>query len=146
MDIGKYLSVYLLSMLKFIAGPTMGPAMGFSWLETVVVTVMGMMTSVIIFTFFGKRIRAWYLKRRGGKKPKLFTRRNRRFVTVWKKYGVAGVAMLTPLIFTPIGGALLVSSLGAGIRKTLFYMLLSAIIWSAAMSALFHFAINYTVS
>jgi hypothetical protein len=145
MDIGKYFSVYLLSMVKFIAGPTMGPAMGLSWLETVIVTVLGMMTSVVIFTFFGKQIRAWYLKRRGAKKPKLFTKRNRRFITIWKKYGVAGVAMLTPLIFTPIGGALLVSSLGGGVRKTLLYMFISAVIWSVAMSALFHFAINQTI-
>lgn len=145
MDIGKYLSVYLLSMLKFIAGPTMGPALGFTWIETVVVTILGMMTSVIIFTFFGKQIRAWYLNREGAKKPKLFTRRNRRFVSVWKKYGIAGVALLTPLIFTPIGGALLVSSLGGGVRKTLLYMLISAIVWSAAMSTLFHLAINQTV-
>ncbi|MGB3184219.1 MAG: small multi-drug export protein [Cyclobacteriaceae bacterium] len=132
-------------MIKFIAGPTMGPALGFTWIETVVVTILGMMTSVIIFTFFGKRIRAWYLKRKGGKKPKLFTRRNRRFVSVWKKYGIAGVAFFTPIIFTPIGGALLVSSLGGGVRKTLLYMLLSAIVWSAAMSTLFHLAINQTV-
>ncbi|MFA0961350.1 hypothetical protein AB9P05_06065 [Roseivirga sp. BDSF3-8] len=145
MEIGKYLSVYLLSMLKFIAGPTMGPAMGFTWLETVIVTILGMMTSVLIFTFFGKQIRAWYMKRRGNKKPKRFTKRNRRFVFIWKKYGIAGVALLTPLIFTPIGGALLVSTLGGEVRKTLIYMLLSAILWSSAMSTIFHFAIKHAI-
>lgn len=137
----EYISIYFLSMVKFIAGPSMGPLLGFTYAETVLVTILGMMTSVVIFTFFGMRIRNWYQKKRK-KAPKKFTKRNRRFVSIWKKYGLFGIAFLTPIIFTPIGGALLASTLGGERRKILFYMLCSAIFWSMVFSSVFHFLLK----
>ncbi len=49
----KYLTVFLLSMVKFIGGPISGAAAGLTWLETFIFTVAGMMTSVLIFSMLG---------------------------------------------------------------------------------------------
>ena len=138
-EIIKYISIYLLSMVKFIAGPTMGPASGLSWGETVLITVAGMMTSVLIFTSKGFKQRIPFLF---GRKRKKFTKKNRRFVGIWKKYGLFGVAFLTPIIFTPIGGSILVSYLGGGRRKIIYYMLISAVFWSLVFSTIFYFVIS----
>ena len=78
------------------------------------------------------------------KKRRLFTKRNRRFVIIWKKFGLFGVTFLTPIIFTPIGGAILVSYLGGKRRTILYYMLVSAVFWSMFFSTVFHFVIKST--
>ena len=45
----KYISVVLASMVKFVAGPITGMALGLQWYETALGTVVGMMLSVVIF-------------------------------------------------------------------------------------------------
>lgn len=140
-EIIKYLTIYLLTMVKFIAGPTIGPASGLSWVETVLITVAAMMTSVLIFTSstFKENILTRFMK-----KKKLFTKRNRRFVTIWKRYGLFGVTFLTPIIFTPIGGSILVTYLGGKRKTILYYMLISATFWSIIFSTVFHFVVKST--
>ncbi len=45
----KYLSVYLSGMVKFAAGPLAGLATGLSYIETVLLTAFGMMTTVFLY-------------------------------------------------------------------------------------------------
>jgi hypothetical protein len=135
--IGKYLSVYFVSMLKFIGGPTLGFAVGLSMIETVATTVMGMMTTVVIVSFFGPGLRKW-INKTFRKDQKVFSQRNRKFVIFWNKYGLFGISFLTPILFSPILGTLLVNAFGASRFKILGYMLFSAIFWSFALSNAFH--------
>jgi membrane protein DedA with SNARE-associated domain len=134
----KVATVYFSSMLKFIFGPLGGYAAGFSLVTTILVTVAGMMTVVLVFTFFGNWIREKII-RRFSKKRNKFSQRNRRFVTIWKKYGLIGVAALTPVILTPIGGTLLAVSSGSPKEKIIFYMFISAAVWSVLLSVALYF-------
>ncbi len=137
LGIGKYLSVYFTSMLKFIGGPTLGAAIGLTFFETFAATVLGMMTTVIIVSFFGPGLRRW-LNNTLKRDQKVFSKRNRKFVTYWKKYGLFGISFLTPILFSPILGALLVNAFGESKARILGYMLFSAIFWSLALSKAFH--------
>jgi hypothetical protein len=134
----KVATVYFSSMLKFIFGPLGGYAAGFSLITTILVTVAGMMTVVFLFTFFGNWIRQKVIARFFKRKNR-FSQSNRRFVTIWKKYGLIGVAALTPVIFTPIGGTLLAVSSGSPKDKIIFYMFISASVWSIVLSAALYF-------
>src|SRR3954463_13358335 len=122
----KALPVLLASMIKFILGPVGGHVAKLHFVTTVVVTILGMMIMVILFTYFGDWIKS---KIPFFRKRKKFTSRNRRFVQIWKKFGLAGVAFLTPLFLTPIGGTLLAVSSGSPKQKIILYMLISAIGW-----------------
>lgn len=133
----KFVSIVLLTMLKFIAGPTLGYASGFSLITTIIITVTGMMFSVILFTYLGKLLKKKLIDRIFVRKKK-FTPRNRRFIKVWKKYGLNGVAFLTPIIFTPIGGTLLLTSFGSPRSKILLSMFLSAVFWAVIFSTAIH--------
>lgn len=137
--LATYFSIYILSMVKFIAGPLTGFATGTGILETCIFTVLGMMTSVILFSYFGKFLRERFLKKWFVKKKK-FSKKSRRFVTIWKRYGLFGIAFLTPVLFSPIGGAVLISSLGgmSHKRKIFSYMLFSASFWSVVYTTLIH--------
>jgi uncharacterized membrane protein len=116
-------------MLKFVGGPTVGTAFGLTFLETILMTILGMMTTVITLSIFGQRFRDW-IDRIFRRNRKLFTRRNRRFVTFWRKYGLFGVSFLTPVVFSPVVGTLLVNAFGGPKKKIIGYMLLSAVFWS----------------
>lgn len=105
----KYISVVLASMVKFVAGPVTGIALGLKWWETALCTVVGMMLSVIVFLFLGTAIQH-LISRYRKQKPPLFSKRTRLAVRVWKKSGMTGIAFLTPLLFTPIGGTLIAVS------------------------------------
>ena len=125
----KFLGIYFLCLFKFIAGPILGYAAGYSLFEIMAVTVMGMMSSVFLFSFLGD----WAKKQLGvfgTKKGKVFSKRSRKTVIMWRRYGAAGVAFLTPLILTPIGGTLVMISFGVDRKLIIGYMLISAIAWS----------------
>ena len=127
------LTIYLLSSLKMIFGPTMGYAAGLSPILTIILTVSGMMTTVLVFTFFGEKIRANVLKRYI-KPKKIFTPKNRRFVRIWKKYGELGISFLTPILLSPPGGSIIAIALGGSRRKTIAYMFLFSIFWSTIVT------------
>ena len=136
-EVIKAFSIYLLCTLKVVFGPTLGYAAGLHFITTVVTTIAGMMTSVIVFTYFGDWLRL-QIKIRWLKNQKTFTPRSRRVVMVWKKFGLAGIAALTSLGLTPIGGTILAVSLGAPKEKIILYMFVSASIFSVVLSGLIY--------
>ena len=125
-------------MFKFIAGPLGGYLAGFSYLGTVAITIVGMMSSVFLFTYLGKALKKHVLGYIFRNKKK-FTPRNRKFVRIWRKYGTRGVAFLTPVILTPIGGTLLMTSMGTPRMTIMTTMLASAVFWSIIISGVIFF-------
>jgi hypothetical protein len=130
----EYLAVYSSSIFKFIAGPVLGSAYGLPFWLSALLTALGMMTAIVISGILGKQIKA-FLHRYFFKKKKRFSPNNRRFVKIWASYGVPGVAMLTPLIFSPFGGGLLVSTIGANTQKIFVWMAFSSLFWGLIFSA-----------
>jgi hypothetical protein len=134
----KIFSVYLSSMLKFILGPIGGFAAGLHLIVTIFITIAGMMTVVLVFTYSS----TWFKEKvidRFFKRKNKFSASNKKFVAIWKKYGLAGVAALTPVILTPIGGTLLALSSGSPKKKIIYYMLISASVWSIVFSTIVYF-------
>jgi hypothetical protein len=128
MEFAKYVSVVAASMLKFVAGPLSGLALGLNWIETSACTVVGMMMSVILVTYAGKLLQALW-RRFKPAPPKRFTPRTRLAVRIWKRSGMAGIALLTPILLTPIGGTILAVSFRVNRGLIFSYMLMSAAWW-----------------
>jgi membrane protein DedA with SNARE-associated domain len=137
-EILKAIPVYLLSMVKFIFGPLAGYGAKLQLVTTILATIGGMMTAVIAFTYFGTWLRTRLLKRFFTNK-KTFSSRSRKFVVLWRKYGLVGVAVLTPLLLTPIGGTILAVSSGSPKQKIIIYMLISACFWGITLSVATYF-------
>jgi hypothetical protein len=127
-------------MFKFILGPLGGYATGLNLITTILTTVSGMMTVVFLFTFFGNWIRdkvlIRFIRKKNRGKVKVV---NPKLALIWKKYGLPGVALLTPIILTPIGGTLLAVSSGSPKDKIIFYMFISAAVWSVIFSMAIYF-------
>jgi len=119
-EVLKALPIYLLTALKVIFGPTMSYAVGLHFVTSMTVTFAGMMTSVVLIIFFGGLFRKGFLR-------KWFEKQEKSAQTSrWKKYGLLGIAILTPLLLTPIGGTILAVAGGYPRAKILYYMLISA--------------------
>jgi membrane protein DedA with SNARE-associated domain len=145
-ELARAIPVYFSSMLKFILGPVGGYLAKLNMVTTILTTVAGMMTVVLAFAFFGELIKK-YIINKYFKRNNRFSDKNKKFVRIWRKYGLAGVAALTPLLLTPIGGALLAVGFGSPRDKLIIYMFVSASFWSVALTVLIYFlgdtAINY---
>jgi len=135
-EILKYISVFLLSMVKFFGGPLAGVSMGLSLGATMALTVAGMMTSVFIFSGIGTLFSKWYAEQQRQKQKPVFTKKNRRIVRVWQRFGMVGIAFLTPILLTPIIGTVVATVLGASQRHILVHMLWSAVFWGVTLTFL----------
>lgn len=133
-EVLKYLSVYLVSMVKFFGGPVTGVTLGLSYTESVLLTVAGMMTSVVIFSIIGRAFSKRVSARRRSKSIPVFSKKNRRVVQIWKKFGITGVAFLTPILLTPIFGTVVAALFGASRKHIFLHMLWSAFFWSALLN------------
>ncbi|MBL7871929.1 MAG: hypothetical protein JNM78_09985 [Cyclobacteriaceae bacterium] len=136
-EILKTLSVYLWSMVKFFFGPIGGKAAGLHIITAMIVTVAGMMTVVVMFTYFGefmrKRILDRIFKKKDENKP---LKMKSNFLT---KYGLVGVALLTPILLSPIGGTLIAVGISPNRERIIIYMFVSACVWSVILTCAVYF-------
>jgi hypothetical protein len=123
----------LASMLKFFGGPIAGFLTGVPVQKTVFLSAGGMMTAVIVTTIFAKTITS-YLNKRVKTKKLIFTKSARFKIKIWQKLGLFGIALLTPPLFTPIGGTLMALSFKVNVYKMIGYMLVSSIFWGYLVS------------
>lgn len=132
----KYASVFLLGMVKFVAAPMAGIAAGLSFPLIWVLSVAGMMTTVVLISSVGKMWALHLRQRRETKGKPLFSRKSRRIVGIFRRFGMPGIAFLTPILFSPIGGTVIATQLHVPRLRILFHMLWSAILWGGAFTLL----------
>ena len=71
------------------------------------------------------------------KQKKIFTPRNRRIIRIWKKYGLWGVAWLTPILLSIPIGTFIMTRLEKKKKKIVFKLLISIVTWSFTLTTLF---------
>lgn len=91
------------------------------------------MTVVLVFAYFGTFIRD-KISSRFMRKQKKFSPKNRRLVRIWKRFGITGVAALTPVLFTPIVGAAIAVGFGVPRQTMILSMFISASAWAVIVS------------
>lgn len=141
MNFAKYSTVLFASMIKFLGGPLAGLALQLSWYETAICTMLGMMMTVSMVIFMRDAILRT-LKMLGFIKEnqqKRFSKTSRLAVKVRKRFGLLGIALLTPLIFTPAGGTFIALAFRYTRNEILLQMLFSAIGWSLAQTLFFYY-------
>jgi hypothetical protein len=125
-----YITVILSSSFKYALGPVMGKVFSLSNLEIIILMIIGMMVTVILLTTLIGDLFYGLLKKTIFRKRKIFSPKTRNIVRIWNKRGLIGIAFLTPVLFSPIGGCLIAISFGEEKRKIIFYMFLSACFWA----------------
>ncbi|MCB0838700.1 MAG: hypothetical protein KDE26_01550 [Bacteroidetes bacterium] len=124
-----YISVFLVSSVKFAVAVLV--ALGnpkFNWVEIVLTAGGGAIFGSYIFLYFGERISKWVRENFKRSKPMSFANR-RRILKIWKRYGLAGVAFLAPVLSPMISVGIAVSFQEKP-RKILFAMIISILAWT----------------
>lgn len=88
-----------------------------------------MLTIILLTTLLGDLFYG-ILKKTIFRNTKIFSPKTRNIVRVWNKRGLIGIAFLTPILFSPVGGGLIAVSFGKDKKKIIFYMFLSACFWA----------------
>ena len=71
---------------------------------------------------------------------KIFSRRSRRMVRIWKRYGLVGLAALTPVLFSIPIGTFFMIRLEKNRNKIVLYMFVSITCWSLIITTFFQLA------
>lgn len=130
----EWLSIALSSAIKFFAGPLLGKVYNIPWWQTAICTFLGMMLAVVLFSTVAKAFFDKYMKGLFNRNAGRITPNKRRMVKVWHRFGISGIAFLTPIILTPIGGSIVAISFGVEPFKIIRYMAVSAAFWSVVAS------------
>jgi hypothetical protein len=143
----KILPALLLCTVKFIAGvPALYLLTNWSFLPLFLVSWLAGSTGVFAFLFLEEGlIKIWTLLKKlifpnHEKKPKtrkkVFSRRSRILVKIIRRYGLVGIAFITPTIISIPVGTVLAGRLFENNKVVFLYLSGSVMLWSALLSAL----------
>lgn len=144
-EVLKILSVFLSSSLAFgkLGMPMAIAVFKKSFLKVILVTIAGGVTGNIVFTNLSaaiiKGIHNWRLKRGLIHKKKIFTKFNRRIITVKKRFGLVGIAIITPMFLSTPLGAFLAERFFRDKKRVIVYLSVSTVGWAFALYFLFTF-------
>ncbi|MEX0966676.1 MAG: hypothetical protein WD077_05525 [Bacteroidia bacterium] len=155
----KILSVIALCSFKYLMGNGLAIVYGFDFFTALLSTVAGGVAGVIFFIYLGHQARkalayffpglrnlrpAWSvpLSSKTGTGPestkpeKPMSRKERWIQRIINNYGLAGIAILTPVLFTVPVGAFIAVALDFPRLRIVFYMAGSFFLWSLFMLGL----------
>ena len=140
----------LFSSFKFAATfPLVIIQFEFSFAETILWTNVGGIAGIYFFAFLSGKLLSWWKRafRRSNRKIMsdeqqvkiIFTRKNRRIVRIKQKYGLMGIALITPFLLSiPVGVFLVVRYYRTS--KTRFLFLIGAnLFWSVIYTGFYMF-------
>jgi len=140
----------LFSSVKFaMTFPVAVMQFEFSFFETLLWTNVGGILGIYFFAFLSDKLIAWWNRnfRKSGTKgspdassdKKIFTKRNRRIISLKQKYGLLGIALSTPIVLSiPLGTFLVVRYYRSSQTKFL-YLIASNLAWSIVYTGFYLF-------
>ncbi|MFQ3579713.1 MAG: hypothetical protein SNJ71_06210 [Bacteroidales bacterium] len=137
-------SFYVLSMVKFaIVAPLGILTYKFNIYEAIFIHIAGGGSGVIIFSLLSNQIlKIWnrfilfynrLIKRKPSKK-KIFSKRTRLWIHLKNRYGLIGIAIITPILSIPVGAFIAVRFYP--IKTAVTYLFISIVFWSLILNIL----------
>jgi hypothetical protein len=139
----KILPILLLSSVKFLPCPSISIAAGFSVIESIMITTCGGLSGAIVFFRSAEYLMERSRRRRilmvlAGKRkpPKVFSRYNRVLVQIKMRFGLVGIALITPVALSIPIGSLVMAKFFKHKSMALPSILISVLSWSLLLSIL----------
>lgn len=135
----KILSVFITCMFFFgKAGmPAAMVLFNYSFYKVFIVTCAGGITGNIVFTNLSAAILKWrhnYRVKKGKiHQKRIFTKSNRRIIRIKNRFGLTGLALLTPLLLSTPLGAFLAERFYKDKKKIIIYLSISVTLWSMVL-------------
>ena len=133
----KIFGLILFSSVKFLFAPSTVYIAGYSFIETLAITMSGGLSGILVFFYFGELIKYLISKIKIRKKTKkTFTKTSRQIVRIKEKYGLIGLVILTPSFLSIPLGSILAAKYFDHDKRTLPWLITSMIIWSFLLTSI----------
>jgi hypothetical protein len=155
----KLVQVLFISGIKFIFAPPYSFEMGFNYLQTLMTTTAGGLLGVLFFFYLSEgvlilwrkifpAIKSIFIKKgsvsvvhvdkvKNRKNKPIFTWKNRFIVNLKRKWGLIGIASLTPVLLSIPLGTFLANRYYKDKRSILIYLSISVVCWSVVVSSIY---------
>lgn len=147
------MSIFLPYFILFLLGATpffevvgvipIGVAAGLPAIPVTIVAFAGNIFTILLLILLMDRVKEWLQKRNEKKGKNISEKRQKRAANVWKKYGLPGLAILSPFLIGSHLGAILAMSFGGTKKRIAYWMIISIAGWSITMGIASHFGIDF---
>lgn len=159
----KLIEIGIISAVKFLVAPLVSFGFGYNYLQTIIITTIGGIAGVFFFYYISSfllkifrrnwpNIKNFFSKsklqpeaiamektRRKIKTRKYFSRKNKFIVMTKRKYGLWGIAALTPILLSIPLGTFLANKYYRNKKSVLISLTISVACWSVIISSFYLF-------
>ena len=137
LELLQLIGLLLTSSTKFLFAPAATVGFGYSFWETIIITICGGWFGVLVFFFFGRVVVDLFMRRYFEKKKKQkFTRTNKLIIKVKANFGIVGLALITPVtISIPVGSILAARYFGDN-KWAIYFLMASIVFWSFVLTTI----------
>lgn len=130
--------------LSKIGIPTVIALYKYNYSMALLTSCTGSVLGTVVFTYLSAGLLNWWDKLKDkwflSKSPKkTFTKQNRRIISIKLRFGLMGIAILTPIFLSIPIGAFLAERFYKDKKKVIIYLGISAIVWSTFLYFIYLF-------
>ena len=123
----RIISIYLVGITGIWKAIPVGIALKAHPIETASFTALGSITTVILLYYFGESVKKFVTKK--WDKKKLESRKGK-MTHIMEKYGIAGLGIITPVLFGPITTIIIGLFILKQTSRLMPYLFIGIILWS----------------
>ena len=139
-EIAEVVGLMFWASVKFLFAPSTVALAGYSFWETVGITIVGGFMGVLFFYFASGWVMKTYVNlvpsKKNPKPKKVMTRKNKLIIWVKQNFGIVGLSLITPSLISIPLGSILAARFFSYDKRTVPFLLLSVVFWSFVLSAL----------
>src|ERR1043165_2681696 len=124
--------VFLGSIVKFSMGSLTAITANLG-LGGLLANIIGGIVGIVLFTYMGSAIQAYVVKKFPHRFGSKFTSSNRFLVRIKRRFGLGGIAALTPIVLSIPVGVLFALSVTHDKKKIMITMLMSMFFWATVL-------------
>lgn len=139
--LAKYLAVFGLAMVRPTFAPALALVSELHVAESVVLTSLGIASSVVLVSRIGERVVAFFAARRArkGMPPRAPRAIHPRVRRIWERYGAFGIAFITPPLLSPPGTGMAAAAFEVPSPRLAGHMIGAGIFWGTSYSIVWYF-------
>lgn len=132
----KYLILMLTCMVKYLVGMIYAKADGLNFYEILTFGALGGMLGVVVFSYFGAFLRVYLKRLKKRFRLKQNYSRAKRLMAFWHKYGIIGMAAISPFV-SPMIAVIVALAFREKPLNIIRYYCTALVLWTVIFSLIF---------
>ncbi len=144
-----YLVVFILAATPFfevVGVIPLGVAAGLSAFPVTIIAFSGNILTIWLVILMMDHVKAWLQKRNEKKGKAASEKRGKRASSIWNRYGLPGLALVSPFLIGSHLGAILAMGFGGTRKQITFWMTFSVLAWAVVMGTASYYGIDFLFS